>query len=174
MLRAKHGPEVLASRGNIMALLMALDDRRALGEQILAANGIENVTATSWYPLQNFVDALIELGARIGPTALREVGRKIPDNVAMPPGIKSFEDVCAAFDRAFELNHRGPAGGIDYEMAAENAARIITRSPYPCQFDEGVIYGFFRRLLGSNVVVTKERKPCKSRGDTSCTYFIEI
>lgn len=174
--RRTFAPEIEVSGGNILALLAAMGAFRARGEELLAEQGISSVVADGWYPLGGFLAALESISRGIGPHTLFQIGRQIPDYIFLPARVNSFEDTCAAFDSAFHLNHRGgDAGGIGYQVTGSRSATIITSTPYPCDFDRGVIQGFFQRFMDSRVsVVHDAQRACKALGGASCTYQVRL
>ncbi len=174
--RRTFAPEIEVSGGNILSLLAALGSFRSMGEELLAEQGVSGVVAQGWYPLQGFLAALESISRKVGPHTLFQIGRRIPDHIFLPAKLNSFEDICAAFDAAFNLNHRGgDAGGIGYQVTGSRSATIVTSTPYPCDFDRGVIQGFFQRFMDSRVsVVHDEERACKAVGGTCCTYLVRL
>ncbi len=162
------------SGGNVLALIAALGPFHARASKILVSHGIADVQADGWYSLQHFAAALAEIGERLGPATLFQVGARLPELIAMPPGLDEFDTVANAFAHAFELNHRhAGTGGIECRVTGVGAATIVSRTPYPCDFDRGVIQGFFRKLLGRSVVTSHaDDAPCKARSGGSCTHVV--
>ena len=168
-------PDATVSGGNILSMLAAMGPFRRRGEQILEERGIRMVDPEGWYPLEPYVRALEDIRARMGPNTLYQIGRQIPNHVTLPPGIDTFEKVLASFGMAFDMNHRGPQGVITYEAQDERRGTIVTGTPYPCDFDRGVISGFFHKLLSTRIQVDKrEGAPCKAAGDATCTYDVRL
>src|ERR1700709_1929620 len=117
------GPTV--SGGNILSMLAALGALRRGGEQILSTHGITKAAADSWYMLDDYVAALNEIEARIGPNTLFRVGQEIPNHIKLPPGLDTFDKVIGSFGPAFSMNHRGAgAGGITFEVTGAEAGVI--------------------------------------------------
>ena len=161
------------SGGNILSMLAAMGAFRKTGEQILAERAITNVTANGWYPLAAYADGLNEIERRIGPNTLFRIGKEIPNHIQLPPGLDAFEKVAGSFGPAFSMNHRGAgAGGIAYEITGPEQATIVSATPYPCDFDRGVIQGFFQKLL--KITLKHEHDPgsCKKRGDERCVHHV--
>lgn len=159
-------------------MLAAMGPFRRRGEQILEEHGIRDVAREEWYPLARYVESLEMIGEKMGPNTLFQIGRQIPNHVAMPPGIDTFEKVLASFGMAFDLNHRGVRpNAITYTIRDADLRQgvIVTGTPYPCDFDRGVIAGFFAKLLNARpVVFPQEKAPCKSRGGETCTYEVSL
>ena len=162
--------------GNILSMLAAMGPFRRRGETILEENGLTEVNAEGWYPLAAYVRALDAIQERMGPNTLYQIGRQIPRHVVLPPGIDSFEKVLASFGQAFDLNHRGwPEGAIAYRAHSERSGTVVSATPYPCEFDRGVIQGFFQLLLGTRVNVEHNpREGCKSEGGACCTHRVSL
>lgn len=175
-LSRRFAPEATVSGGNILSMLAAMGPFRRRGEQILEENGIRDVEVEGWYPLAAYVAALQAIGQKMGPNTLFQIGRQIPNHVPLPPGIDTFEKVLGSFGMAFDMNHRGAQpGAITYSLATPRTAAITTGTPYPCDFDRGVIVGFFQKLLSTRVAVEPvEGTPCKARGGETCTYGVTL
>jgi hypothetical protein len=169
-------PQATVSGGNILSMLAAMGPFRKRGEQILEEFGIREVDVEEWYPLRAYVDALRTIGQKMGPNTLFQIGKQIPNHVQMPPGIDTFEKVLASFGMAFDLNHRGfPPNAISYEVISDRTANITSGTPYPCDFDRGVIQGFFQKLLGTRVNVTHDGgRGCKNEGGQTCTHQVAL
>ena len=176
LLSSRFASDSTVSGGNILSMLAAMGPFRKRGEQILQENGIPEVNAEGWYPLASYVQSLRAIGERMGPNTLFQVGRQIPHHVPLPPGLDTFEKVLASFGLAFDMNHRGAQPGtITYEMKNPSTATITTGTPYPCDFDRGVIAGFFQHLLRVRPhVEAVASEPCKSRGGETCTYTVTL
>lgn len=175
-LSSRFAPDATVSGGNILSMLAAMGPFRKRGEQILLENGIPEVTADGWYPLSAYVQSLRAIGDKMGPNTLFQIGRQIPHHVPLPPGVDTFEKVLASFGMAFDMNHRGAAPGtITYALKNERTATITTGTPYPCDFDRGVIGGFFQHLLRVRPTVEPVTgEPCKGRGGETCTYAVTL
>lgn len=175
-LSRRFAPDATVSGGNILSMLAAMGPFRRRGEQILEENGIGGVEVTGWYPLAAYVTALRAIGSKMGPNTLFQIGRQIPNHVPLPPGIDTFEKVLASFGMAFDMNHHGAEpGAITFNMASQRTATITTGTPYPCDFDRGVIVGFFQKLLSTRVTVeAMDGCPCKARGGETCTYGVTL
>ena len=176
VLSSRFAPDATVSGGNILSMLAAMGPFRKRGEQILQEHGIFEVTPDGWYPLAAYVRALRAIGEKMGPNTLFQVGRQIPNHVPLPPGLDTFEKVLASFGIAFDMNHRGAQpGAITFEMKNPRVATIVTGTPYPCDFDRGVIAGFFQHLLRLRPQVDAVAgAPCKARGGETCTYEVAL
>ena len=176
VLSSRFAPDATVSGGNILSMLAAMGPFRKRGEQILQDFGIFEVTPDGWYPLAAYVSSLRAIGEKMGPNTLFQIGRQIPNHVPLPPGLDSFEKVLASFGIAFDMNHRGAApGAITFDLKSPRAATITTGTPYPCDFDRGVISGFFQHLLRLRPQVEAVTgEPCKAKGGETCTYAVTL
>ena len=167
--------DALLSGGNILAMLAAMGAFRKLAEQLLAERGIDKVSPDGWYSLADCAAVLHALELRIGPNAVFRVGKEIPNHIQLPPGLDSFEKVAGCFAPAFALNHRNAdSGGIDHEMTSPDSATIVSGTPYPCDFDRGVILGFFQTLLQLTPEYQHDSLLCKKRGAAVCVHYVSL
>jgi hypothetical protein len=163
------------SGGNILSMLAAMGAFRKSGEQILVAHGIANAAADGWYALGDYVAALNEIEVRIGPNTLFRVGQEIPNHIKLPPGLDTFDKVIGSFGPAFSMNHRGAgAGGITFEITSADTGIIISGTPYPCDFDRGVIQGFFRKLVKGSLNYRHDASSCKKKGTATCVHNVSM
>ena len=176
VLSPRFARDSTVSGGNILSMLAAMGPFRKRGEQILEDHGIPDVSAEGWYSLEAYVRSLRTIGQKMGPNTLFQIGRQIPNHVPLPPGVDTFEKVLASFGQAFDMNHRGiTPDTITYDLKNPRTASITTGTPYPCDFDRGVIAGFFQHLLRVRPVVDAvASEPCKARGGETCTYLVTL
>lgn len=176
LLPRRFAPDSTVSGGNILSMLAAMGPFRKRGEHILQEHGIYDTSPESWYPLAAYVASLRAIGEKMGPNTLFQIGRQIPHHVPLPPGLDTFEKVLASFGIAFDMNHRGQQpGSITFDLKSPRQATITTGTPYPCDFDRGVISGFFQHLLRLRPTVEAvEGTPCKARGGETCTYEVTL
>ena len=163
------------SGGNILSMLAAMGPFRKRGEAILGEHGIAEVDVARWYPLRAYVAALRTISTKMGPNTLLQIGKQIPNHIPLPPNVfDTFEKVAGSFGPAFDMNHRGfRPNAITHEMTSDRSVLITTGTPYPCEFDRGVIQGFFQVLLGTRVTVTHdEARGCKNDGSETCTHLV--
>jgi hypothetical protein len=166
-------PDATVSGGNILSMLAAMGPFRKRGEQILLEHGLSDVQAEGWYPLGAYVQALRTISQKMGPNTLLQIGKQIPNHVPLPPGLDTTEKVLASFGVAFDMNHRGmPKGLITYRIASDQEADITSGTPYPCDFDRGVILGFFQTLLHLAPHYQHDAQLCKKRGSAVCVHYV--
>lgn len=146
--------------------------------RILAKQGIVNPQPGEWYDQQSWLNALNVISEKMGPEALYDIGLRIPDNWLFPPGIDSLDKALNAIDKAFHMNHRkGLIGHYYFSVVGKNSYEVVCENSYPCDFDRGLLAAFCARLhpKGSErhaVVTHVDSKPCRKKGDNSCTFGI--
>lgn len=165
-------PNSTVTGGNILSMLAAMGPFQKRGEQILEEEGIRDVQAESWYSLPAYARALQKIAEKMGPNTLLQIGKQIPNHISLPPGLDTPEKVMTSFGVAYDMNHRGvPPGTITVEMTSPTTASLTTRTAYPCDFDRGVIQGFFQKLVARRVDMT-HGPGCKKQGAESCTHLV--
>jgi hypothetical protein len=166
-------PDALVSGRDVLSMLAATGAFRKTAEQLLAAKGIVDPRPDEWYSLPAYAAAMQELEQRVGPNAVFRIGKEIPSHIELPPGLDTFEKVAASFGPAFAMNHRNAGnGGIDYEISAPDSATIVAGTPYPCDFDRGVIMGFFQKLLQITPHYQHDNLLCKKKGAAVCVHYV--
>lgn len=171
--------EFVAFEPNVEVLgISMLSVTEAMGEQaygVMEKHGLINIDPESWYPQQTYLDAYHELST-LGFFNMVSVGMKVPDNAKFPP-VNSVEEALKLLNTAYQMNHRGgDIGEYRYEKVNESEARMICRTPYPSDFDYGLIYRLVQKFApkGSHVVVVRdENAPSRKNGDDSCTYIVK-
>jgi len=172
--RAAVPPDAAVLGGMVLSTLAAMGPFRRRGEQALAERGIVDVDVERWYPLSAYLEALDSIGERMGPNTLFQVGRQVPNHVALPPGLDSFPAVLGAYGAVYDSGHRGvPGGVVTHETLSDRSGRIISATPYPCDLDRGVIVGLFQHLLGVRVII-ESYEECRKDGGGCCTYIIAL
>ena len=151
----------------------------ALGEkarEVLQAYGFDRIDPDAWYPQQQFLDALRELaeGDFNASMDMVHVGTKIPEFAPWPPGVHTAEDALVNLNAAYRMHHRGKVGEYQVEQVGERQFVINVRTPYPCDFDYGIIYATARHYLpeGTHLVVEHTEDSCRKNGDDCCTYYV--
>jgi hypothetical protein len=155
-----------------------IGDFKETALRILAKQGIVNPQPGEWYDQQAWLNALNVISEKMGPEALYDIGLKIPDNWLFPPGIDSLDKALSAIDTAFHMNHRnGLIGHYYFSVVGENSYEVVCENSYPCDLDRGLLAAFCARLQAKGserraVVTHVDSKPCRKKGDNSCTFRI--
>lgn len=163
---------------SILATVNGMEVVQARALRILADNGITPLKADAWYPVPALLNSLKLIFEKIGPSTVRAIGRKIPENARFPPNMETLEQGLRAIDTAYRMNHRGTAdlGGYKYEQVERRRARMVCANPYPCDLDLGLIEAICDRCRPKDALwvrIEHDPKSCRRRGDASCTYIID-
>ncbi len=161
----------------ILAILNGMEFSQSRALKILAENGINSVKGDVWYPMLGVLQSFHRVFEKVGPSTVRAIGRKIPENAQMPPAIDSLEKALRSVDVAYRMNHRGPGaiGGYLYQDVGPRHARLVCDNPYPCDMDLGLIESFadkFRPKDSIRVRIEHDTRSCRLRGDGACTYDV--
>jgi hypothetical protein len=168
---------------------------RWLPGKILSECGIGKLTADahliidpeSWYSQAAWMRALSRIAREAGPRFLRRIGERIPENAKFPAWVTDIHGAIRSIDIAYHMNHRRDAcvmfdsetgamrdgiGHYGYE-AVPGKQEILSecRNPYPCPFDEGILFAMARRFQ-PEADVAHNTVACRSKGDAACVYRI--
>lgn len=175
-------PEVEVTGEVLMAFLAGFPQEfREAGLRILGKHGLSDPEPKHFYPLQSLLDAMKEISDSFTAQMLFRIGEQIALHAVLPPGIDDLQKCLASIDVAYHMNHRGgEIGRYEYAFLGTKdgleQATMTCPNPYPCAFDRGVIEGFARRFklpeLHDVIVRHDDSKPCRRKGDESCTYLV--
>lgn len=155
--------------------------------RILGRRGIDKIVPESWYPLEVALEMFREIDQMVGEYTLFAIGRQIPENVPLPPGITTIEDALGALDVMYHLNHRlggqvmfdlktsrmiEGIGHYQFRVVGSRRGIMVCDNPYPSDFDRGIITGLSRKLKPAAQVVQDDTHPSRKKGGDSCTYII--
>ena len=160
----------------VLSIVDGMGSMKTMAIGILEKNGIKEPKPGQWFKQQAWLDAFKQISDSVGPNTLSQIGQKIPENAQFPPVIDTIEKALSAIDVAYHMNHRGgEIGKYKYAPDGPNKATMECANPYPCDFDRGIIVAMARRFApkGAAVRVTHDDdKPCRKKGDESCTYHV--
>jgi hypothetical protein len=141
----------------------------------LDQQGITEVDPEGWYNLQAALDGLRAFSQM---SSLFNAGLLIPEHAVFPPGIETLQDVLAALDTAYHMNHRnGEIGHYRLAVVDDHHMQMAGENPYPCEFDFGLLTYLARHFplngTEAEVIVTHDPDaPCRKDGADSCTYHL--
>lgn len=173
----KHSPveptaEVLG--GIVLSIVNAMGAFKAIAFGLLADRGITDPREHAWYPLPAFLSCLDAVAKQVGPMTLFQIGRQIPSQAFYPPGMTELGEVLESLDDAYLAVHRGAdVGHFRFSWSGTRSGRMVSSTPYPCEFDRGVLESLGQRFEPDSVqVVHDDLAPCRKLGGDSCTYRI--
>ncbi|MDI1481010.1 hypothetical protein [Polyangium sp. y55x31] len=157
----------------LQSLLLALGHSEALVEKILKSCGVDRIDPERWYDLHWGCNVVYgEVAARIGPSAILAVGKKMIEAAVFPPGLDDVRSMLSGLDAAYRLNARGPSiGGITCTFDEDRSATLDWTAPGPCALNIGIIQGCCSRV-GARPLVEHGATGCMEHGAPSCIYRV--
>ncbi|MGO9310705.1 MAG: hypothetical protein ACLQDL_16990 [Spirochaetia bacterium] len=171
-----YSPNVEVNGETVLSVVDGMGAMKKMALGILETNGIKDPKPGQWFKQQAWLDAFKKISESIGANTLSQIGQKIPENAQFPPGIDTIEKALSVIDVAYHMNHRGgEIGHYNCKTDGSKKATMECVNPYPCDFDRGIIVAMARRFgpQGGTVRVTHDdTKPCRKKGEESCTYNV--
>jgi hypothetical protein len=142
-----------------------------------------------WFPLQAGLDAFKAIYDEVGSYTIFEIGRQLGLQVYCPPEVKDVEGVLKWMDISYHLFHRKNGkvmydaatgrltegiGHYRHERRSDSTLVVTARTPYPCDFDFGIVTGDVERFAQKGRVSHDDKSPCRKRGADACTYVITL
>lgn len=166
-----------------------------VGSEFLATEGIGRLERDgtfeldrdAWYPREAWLRAFERIGRTIGSFALFQIGATIPNNAAFPPWVVDVDSALRSIDIAYHMNHRrngepmfNPATGMmldgighyAFERVDRTLARIHSNTPYPCDFDRGIVSAMATKF-DAKASLSHVSSECRMRGGSTCTYAVQ-
>ena len=140
-------------------------------------DGIVALQEGEWVPQERWLRAFKEIGDVVGAGALYGIGLKIPECALFPPWVADVHSAIKSVDVAYHLNHRR-AGSVMFDPATNTMQegighygyspvpgerRIVSKcsTPYPCDFDKGILTAMARRFAPKAWVDHAEPETCR-------------
>jgi len=189
-------PGIEVSGESLGATVDAFKQYPSIVTKYLALHGVvktvngkqETIDRAAWYPLDKWLAAYQAIAKEIGVNSLYTIGKKIPENAVMPPHINDLKSALTTLDAYYHFVHR-KNGTIMFDPATGNMlegigharceyfddqhrALIIMETPYPCEFDRGLVTALAARFEPMTRTVHDNDAPCRKKGGPSCTYVI--
>lgn len=178
----------------VMAMIGGFGPLRAIVERMLcreglvdcAAPGVSGVDVDAWYVQQAWLDALHEVDQRFGTEILFNIGAEIPNNAVFPSSAVDVHTAVQSIDVAYHLNHRRDGrimydvetkqmlegiGHYGYERLGDTHILSTCVTPYPCEFDFGIVATMARRFE-PRVIAEHVGTECRRTGAQACTYSL--
>jgi hypothetical protein len=179
----------------VYAFVDGMGTFKNLGERYMSEVGIGRMRGDvwtfdrdGWYPQQAWLDGFAAIAREVGDGILYKIGYAIPTNAIFPPWVVDMRSAVRAIDVAYHLNHRkngvvlfdeatgAVREGIGHygyeEVDGRNLIVSVSRNPYPCVFDRGIITAMAQRYDIKAMVFHDDSKPCRKNGSETCTYLV--
>lgn len=172
----------------ILSVANGMGKFKDMGLDILSDNDLSDLSRDKWYPKQAWLNAFKDIAEEIGEATLFNIGKAIPESADFPPEIDTIEKGLQSIDVAYHSNHSkdgknpmfNPAtgekqsgiGNYIFESTGSNSAVIVGNTPYPCDFDRGIITAIAHKFKPTAEVKLDPGKPGKKDGEKQSTYLI--
>lgn len=160
----------------ILSVLKVLEGFRNTAMRILREKGIDNPRPGKLYCQQAWLDAFKIISDRVGSLCLVQVGRMIHEANFLRTDIDSLEKALVSVDEVYRKTHdNDKSGKYMFIRMGLNSARVICRTPYPCDLDKGIIQSMSWRYkpVGTlGAVVFHDGPGCRKNGDDECVYMV--
>ena len=180
----------------IPAAIEAFGEFTVLAGQMLMANGIGRpdkngfiqVDVEGWYPIESYLKTYKQIAEQLGDRLVRKLGAAKAKHARFPPTLVDVPTAMQAMDVGFHMNHRhhgrvmfDPLTGTMLEGIGHyhcqhipGQQRIVMHcdNPYPCAFDQGILEAMAQRFAPTAALTHDPLRPCRKKGDPSCTYVI--
>lgn len=145
--------------------------------QILVRVGINTPTPFQWYPLQKWVNVFKILEDEIGSLVFFQIGKGIAENMPFSRDTQNIQAALQALNTIHQLNHRGrEVGYYQYTAISERRAALECKTPYPSDFDRGMIAGVAKKYAPDGTLVSvalDETWLTREHGEESCTFIVK-
>jgi hypothetical protein len=184
------GIEILGAA--MMAMVGGFGPLRSIVDRMMCREGLVDcavhpgVDVDAWYSQQAWLDALREIDERFGTEILFNIGAEIPNNAVFPALAVDIHSAVRSIDIAYHLNHRRGGhvmydaktgtmleGIGHYSHETVGAGHILSTcmTPYPCEFDLGIVATMARRFE-PRTIVEHVGSECRRHGAQACTYAL--
>ena len=155
-----------------------LDSIQAMGRaarRVVNKHIIGELDPNGWYPQQTWLDILRDATEEM-QLDLLTVGNRVASNLPMPDGVFSLARLLELVEDNYQTTHRhvDPVH-VTATQVGEHEVHIVDNSPYPDEFQYGMIFGLFQRLMpmDANLVVRyDDSAPTRSHGADATKYIV--
>jgi hypothetical protein len=155
---------------------LALHGAVLMPDQILGKDVAARLRAKqpeAWYPIDELVEALEQLGRKLGADSLRKVGQSIfnagPAR-SVKDSVRSAHALLHGFDRLYHRTNRGiDIGGWAVLQFEPGKAILEKTSPHHCSMEEGIVDAALRTI---NTPSTIHQSACLRAGADACRFVI--
>jgi hypothetical protein len=157
------------------------------GLATIGASGKPRFDATRWHPQDAWLRMFEAIASEVGSTSLFEIGRQVGMANLMNVPTKDMISKMRSIEIGYHLAHRCN-GKVMYDTATgaqiegighyrctpahgENKIISVCSTPYPCEFDHGVIAAAATQMEPKAKTLHGLTGPCRKNGDENCTYI---
>lgn len=143
----------------VLSVICANTQYQGVVIEMFEKNKLKNLHPHRWYNQNDFLNAMAEIERKYGTAILFEMGKTVPANAYFPENINDLKSGLEAINEAYKLNHRGGEIGYYNVISVDEdnrVAEMVTYTPYPHDFDKGIITTFVRLFTQNSKVNIKE------------------
>lgn len=136
----------------------------------------DKIDVTAETELQTLLDFFTELYT-LDSESLQDVGYDFALENDYPDEVTSFSTGLQSIESFYEMssgsgNAESLGSGFMYGTVSRSVHRVLLRSPFPCEFEKGLIRGI-AKLHGKKVKVEHHDFHCRTNKEfDSCDYFV--
>ena len=176
MQRDQISPHVEVRGAIVVAVVEVMRAFRSVALRVLAKNGIVDPQPDSWYSLRDWIASFDTIVRDVGPNTLHQIGRHVSGTAPIPPSVDSAHRALALLDDQYHSQHRGgDVGHYHYFETGARSATVVSSTPYPSDFDRGVITTLVERFEPDGLLHVDLDPSSETRkaGGSSCTFLVE-
>ena len=169
-----NDPAATVRGANVKATLEALREAPAFSDRLIERHGLQRdaLTAEVFVPVQRWLNALRDIQSQVGESALRETGIRLVQNAEFPPNYLTVESILLALNDIYYVNHRGDVGYYKAEQHPDGTVTIACATPYPRNFERGLIEGICRNRRAGGTIYCVEYEEAMPGGEFTCTLTV--
>lgn len=193
-------PDIEISGASLMAVFGGFGPLQTIVNRMLRRDGLVDHACTvddarpvascididGWYLQQAWLDTMREIDHSFGTEILFNIGAEIPSHAVFPISAIDIHSALESIDVAYHLNHRragrrmyDPAtqtmldgiGHYGYDKLSPTHILATCVTPYPCEFDLGIVVTMARRFQ-PRTIVEHVGNECRRHGAQACTYSL--
>lgn len=167
-------PKAEVRAANIKATLDALSMVPTLARKLLDKHQLraDELRPETFLPVQAWLNLLKDIELQGGETLVRTVGMRIIENADFPPSFKAVEEILLALDQIYHLNHHGDVG--HYHVTVQGKAVVVKcDTPYPRQFERGLVEGICRNKVANSVDYRIDYEPGGPTDQHTCIITVQ-
>jgi hypothetical protein len=128
--------------------------------------------------LQHFLDFFNDMH-QVDSVAIEEIGKKFIEEHEFPDTVFNFATALQHIESfysiyQFDSANNAPTGEVVFGTVSRSVHRLVVRSPFPCEFEMGIIKGIAKRY-DKKIKLEHHDFQCRmSLKSDRCDYFIIV